>query len=190
MTDQQHRATPEQWEDAGIGQPVTPPNTSAPTDSLVYRDPACIAQWPDCYEGGYDPHCCRFPKSCSCEVRTSIPVEPQPEPADSLVERVASICASSSDDEPESWRPEALAAIREVASWLRSELLSRAVPDRLEQEGLPAALRCIANTWAAEIKGQPRTEFIGGIFNCIETLNEIAFDIEQTTKPTSKGELE
>jgi hypothetical protein len=57
-------------------------------------------------------------------------------------------------------------------------------------EGLPAALRCIANRWAAEIKGQPKTEFIGGISNCIETLNEIAFDIEQTTKPTSEGELE
>jgi hypothetical protein len=54
-------------------------------------------------------------------------------------------------------------------------------------EGLPAALRCIADRWATEVKGQPRTEFIGGISNCIETLNEIAFDIEQAT---SEGELQ
>lgn len=32
------------------------------------RDPLCIENWPDCYEGGYDPRCCRFPKSCSCTV--------------------------------------------------------------------------------------------------------------------------
>ncbi|AEC53103.1 hypothetical protein SCRM01_157c [Synechococcus phage S-CRM01] len=30
------------------------------------RDPECIANWPDCTNGGYDPKCCRFPKSCSC----------------------------------------------------------------------------------------------------------------------------
>lgn len=29
---------------------------------------SCIANWPDCYEGGYDPSCCRFPKSCSCTI--------------------------------------------------------------------------------------------------------------------------
>lgn len=35
------------------------------------RDPNCIAHWPDCVGGGYDPRCCRFPKSCSCDVWTS-----------------------------------------------------------------------------------------------------------------------
>jgi hypothetical protein len=146
MTDQQHRATPEQWAlqerwgshscfepdydsscilelrdriaaleaSVGIGQPVTPANTSAPADSLVYCDPACIAQWPDCYEGGYDPRCCRFPKSCSCEARTSIPVEPQPEPADSLVERVRSVVASADS-------ASARAAIRAIAAAARAK---------------------------------------------------------------------
>ena len=33
------------------------------------RDPSCIEQWPDCVNGGYDPKCCRFPKSCSCGER-------------------------------------------------------------------------------------------------------------------------
>jgi hypothetical protein len=26
----------------------------------------CVENWPDCWDGGYDPRCCRFPKSCSC----------------------------------------------------------------------------------------------------------------------------
>lgn len=28
----------------------------------------CVETWPECYEGGYDPRCCRFPKSCSADV--------------------------------------------------------------------------------------------------------------------------
>ncbi len=31
------------------------------------RHPECIKQWPECLDGTYDPKCCRFPKSCSCE---------------------------------------------------------------------------------------------------------------------------
>jgi len=29
---------------------------------------SCVENWPGCYEGGYNPSCCRFPKSCSCDV--------------------------------------------------------------------------------------------------------------------------
>lgn len=29
------------------------------------REPSCVENWPECYSGGYDPRCCRFPKSCS-----------------------------------------------------------------------------------------------------------------------------
>lgn len=25
----------------------------------------CLANWPDAINGDYNPHCCRFPKSCS-----------------------------------------------------------------------------------------------------------------------------
>jgi hypothetical protein len=67
-------------------QAVTDPtwtDTPAPASSLVERNPECVANWPGCYEGGYDPHCCRFPKSCSCEVRQ------EAQPASSLVDRVA-----------------------------------------------------------------------------------------------------
>lgn len=39
------------------------------------RDPECVKLWPDCRSGGYDPRCCRFPKSCSCEL---IPTADQP----------------------------------------------------------------------------------------------------------------
>lgn len=30
------------------------------------RDPECVKAWPGCFPFGYDPRCCRFPKSCSC----------------------------------------------------------------------------------------------------------------------------
>jgi hypothetical protein len=40
---------------------------SSPTPTEVC-DPNCMARWPECEVGGYDPRCCRFPKSCSCWV--------------------------------------------------------------------------------------------------------------------------
>jgi hypothetical protein len=39
-------------------------------DQLAQQDlraADCIKQWPECKSGAYDPRCCRFPKSCSCE---------------------------------------------------------------------------------------------------------------------------
>jgi hypothetical protein len=94
---------------------------------LVERSPECVAQWPDCYEGGYDPRCCRFPKSCSCEVRQASAAanhlakpDSSPAPAGSLVERVALTIAPQGCFAPdESYGEEARAAIREVAAWLR-----------------------------------------------------------------------
>lgn len=38
---------------------------SAPADK---RDPECVQRWPECASGEYNPACCRFPKSCSCDV--------------------------------------------------------------------------------------------------------------------------
>lgn len=32
------------------------------------RLPICIEAWPECEDGKYDPRCCRFPKSCSCNI--------------------------------------------------------------------------------------------------------------------------
>jgi hypothetical protein len=29
---------------------------------------ACVARWPECAEGEYNPKCCRFPKSCSATI--------------------------------------------------------------------------------------------------------------------------
>ena len=54
-------------------------------------------------------------------------------PAGGLVERVATICANGSDDEPEVWDNEARAAIREVAAWLRS-VGNNGSADELEHE--------------------------------------------------------
>ena len=31
------------------------------------RNPACVEAWADCESFGYDPRCCRFPKTCSCD---------------------------------------------------------------------------------------------------------------------------
>jgi hypothetical protein len=37
------------------------------------RDPECVARWPECVPDGYDPRCCRFPKSCSCAHAIPLP---------------------------------------------------------------------------------------------------------------------
>lgn len=29
---------------------------------------ACVESWPECETGEYNPACCRFPKSCSCDI--------------------------------------------------------------------------------------------------------------------------
>ena len=41
-----------------------------------------------------------------------------------------------------------------------------------------AALRAVVDNWKSEISGQPSTEFIQGINNCITALQEIAADLE------------
>jgi hypothetical protein len=48
------------------GQPVGQVATSTPPEWR--RNPHCEEAWPDCWDGGYDPRCCRWPKSCSCNV--------------------------------------------------------------------------------------------------------------------------
>jgi hypothetical protein len=55
---------------------VLDPVEAAPTAAEPTRSPVCVAAWPECYSGGYDPRCCRFPKSCSCTVRAPA-TEPQ-----------------------------------------------------------------------------------------------------------------
>jgi hypothetical protein len=134
MTDQQHRATPEQW--ASIDDPENP---------FAYE--VCILELRDritALEAGQAcPHIVNSDEGTSyCALAEQTHSKPTPNdrqirssaPADSLVERVAIAmrCAPNCDDE--SWETEARAAIREVARWLRSELVSRAVSDRLEQE--------------------------------------------------------
>ena len=53
-----------------------------------------------------------------------------------------------------------------------------ALPIRNGQPSIAAAFRAIAKNWAAEIQQQPRNEFISGIKNCIDALNELANDLE------------
>lgn len=37
---------------------------------------ACVERWPDAVSGGYDPRCCRFPKSCSADIYDPERVQP------------------------------------------------------------------------------------------------------------------
>jgi hypothetical protein len=55
-----------QAENAALRERLKPrpaPMYVSPTDD---RDPDCVELWPECHNGGYNPSCCRFPKSCSC----------------------------------------------------------------------------------------------------------------------------
>ena len=47
-----------------------------------------------------------------------------------------------------------------------------------DQLALAAALRAAADQWKKEIRKQPNTEFISGIKNCIDALNELADELE------------
>src|SRR5688572_8120434 len=35
---------------------------------MTRRLKTCVEAWPECETGQYNPHCCRFPKSCSCTI--------------------------------------------------------------------------------------------------------------------------
>jgi hypothetical protein len=60
---ERQRIRAELTEEARIAREAAMRPTEARTDQ---RDAECIERWPDCWNGGYDPKCCRFPKSCSC----------------------------------------------------------------------------------------------------------------------------
>jgi hypothetical protein len=122
MTDQQHRATPEQW--------------------------ALQERWGShsCFEPDYDSSCILELRDRIAALEASVgigqPVTPAntSAPADSLVEWVSEYIAAGAGIGAKDHRhrhlyeQQAHAAIRGVASWLRSKLVSRAVADRLEQE--------------------------------------------------------
>ena len=39
-----------------------------PSESpCTWRERTCVERWPEAASGEYDPHCCRFPKSCSVD---------------------------------------------------------------------------------------------------------------------------
>lgn len=50
---------------------LPPPPTPYPIERGSREE--CEKNWPGCWNGGYDPRCCRFPKSCSCDPR--VPAE-------------------------------------------------------------------------------------------------------------------
>jgi len=46
------------------------------------------------------------------------------------------------------------------------------------RNGLAAALRAAADQWRNEVREQPKTEFICGIKNCVDALDDIAAELE------------
>lgn len=55
-----------QAENAELRKRLQPKPVREYTPPADDRDPECVQAWPGCFSGGYDPRCCRFPKSCSC----------------------------------------------------------------------------------------------------------------------------
>jgi hypothetical protein len=54
----------------------------------------------------------------------------------------------------------------------------RAVPSLMDAPSIAGALRAAADQWRNEVREQPNTEFICGIKNCIDALDEIADELE------------
>jgi hypothetical protein len=132
MTDQ-HRATPEQW---AVVQELSSGSIASCILELRDRITALEAgqACPHIVSSDEGTSYCALAERTANQFRDAAEMVAPSAPADSLVERVAIAmrCAPNCDDE--SWETEARAAIREVASWLRSELVSRAVADRLDYE--------------------------------------------------------
>jgi hypothetical protein len=134
MTDQQqqHCATPEQW--LAQEEWASPPDLDPYALCLIeLRDRIAALEAAPTFrvlETG-EPICMNIVQD---EASGQNILVPPTAPADSLVERVSSAIDQSIC--PDQWlhMDAARAAIREVARWLRSELVSRAVADRLEQE--------------------------------------------------------
>jgi Zn-dependent oligopeptidase len=57
-------------------------------------------------------------------------------------------------------------------------------------DAMAAALRAVADQWKNEIRKQSNTEFISGIKNCIDALNELADELEGVTYGTYRCDLE
>lgn len=57
-----------------------------------------------------------------------------------------------------------------------------ALPLKNGQPNIAAALRAVAINWEREVSGQPSTESILGIKNCITALTELAEDLEPMRK--------
>lgn len=55
------------WVGFYLTSPLDQPSDEEP-DPIDERDPECVQRWPECASGEYNPACCRFPKSCSCDV--------------------------------------------------------------------------------------------------------------------------
>lgn len=70
--------------------------------------------------------------------------------------------------------PAAQAVLKAVQATLPDYMLT----DRTAGCFAATALESVADNWKSEISGQPPTEFMQGINNCIAALQEIAAELE------------
>jgi len=114
MAEQQHRATPQQWRDV----------KAMSFGSLAYSTILELRDRIKALEAAVDRAASEAYRAASTEVRpsevsaTEAKSNHPEKPDSSLVERVAAAITGDSDG-PINWKPEARAAIREVAAWLR-----------------------------------------------------------------------
>jgi len=54
----------------------------------------------------------------------------------------------------------------------------RAVPTLMDGPSIAGALRAAADQWRNEVREQSKTEFICGIQNCADALDDIAAELE------------
>lgn len=54
--------------EAGLSMIAFPPVEDIPRPAPRLRLRHCVEAWPECETGMYNPSCCRFPKSCSCDI--------------------------------------------------------------------------------------------------------------------------
>ena len=106
------------------------PPAAATEESSATAPPATDDRLRWCSTHGQQPRNAWGCPECVRELRAAAA---PPAPAGGLVRRVAEAMHPGTFDWS-SYESEARAAIREVAAWLRSELVSRAAADRLEQE--------------------------------------------------------
>lgn len=136
---------------------------------------ACVEAWPDAHEGGYDPRCCRFPKSCSADVYDPAHVTaedlecpamtaPEPAPTAEHIDAVAFVIESAWSDGDDATIAHAIltstdAAVHAaLAASLPAEVMLAALGDRGNDEEIRRRLEWATGRNGLRLLAQIRDE--------------------------------